>query len=96
MASLQWIGKEAVVGHHREVPYHLLKGNPQLSVGPEGGVGSGNLMVQGDNLIALKALLPYYAGKVKYIYIEACRLGEPRLNRAGVAFRQIPYQIKVS
>jgi adenine-specific DNA-methyltransferase len=70
MASLQWIGKEAVVAHHREVQYHLLKGNPELSVGPDGGVGSGNLLVQGDNLIALKALLPYYAGKVKCIYID--------------------------
>jgi hypothetical protein len=41
MASLQWIGKEAVVGHHREVPYHLLRGDPALSVGEDGGVGSG-------------------------------------------------------
>ena len=40
MASLQWIGKEAVVGHHREVPYHLLKGEPSLSVGEDGGVGT--------------------------------------------------------
>lgn len=70
MASLQWIGKEAVVGHHREVPYHLLKGDPALSVGEDGGVGSGNLLVQGDNLLALKALLPYYAGRVKCIYID--------------------------
>jgi adenine-specific DNA-methyltransferase len=69
MASLNWIGKEAVVGHHREVPYHLLKGNAALSVGDNDGVGSGNLLVQGDNLLALKALLPYYAGKVKCIYI---------------------------
>lgn len=70
MASLQWIGKEAVVGHHREVPYHLLRGVPELSVGEDGGVGSGNLLVQGDNLLALKALLPYYAGRVKCIYID--------------------------
>jgi len=70
MASLQWIGKEAVVGHHREVPYHLLRGEPSLSVGEDGGVGSGNLLVQGDNLLALKALLPYYAGRVKCIYID--------------------------
>ena len=74
MASLNWIGKEAVVGHHREVPYHLLKGDAALSVGDGdgqgGGVGSGNLLVQGDNLLALKALLPYYAGKVKCIYID--------------------------
>ena len=70
MASLQWIGKEAVVGHHREVPYHLLRGDPALSVGEDGGVGSGNLLVQGDNLLALKALLPYYAGRVKCIYVD--------------------------
>jgi site-specific DNA-methyltransferase (adenine-specific)/adenine-specific DNA-methyltransferase len=70
MATLNWIGKEAVVNHHREVPYRLLKGDPKLSVGPDGGVGSGNLLVQGDNLEALKALLPYYGGKVKCIYID--------------------------
>ncbi|MGC4006608.1 MAG: site-specific DNA-methyltransferase [Pirellulales bacterium] len=74
MASLQWIGKDAVVGHHRDVPYHLLKPDSTRSVG-EGdgqghGIGSGNLLVQGDNLLALKALLPYYAGKVKCIYID--------------------------
>ena len=70
MASLNWIGKESVVNHHREVPYRLLKGDPKLSVGEDGGVGSGNLLVQGDNLEALKALLPYYGGKVKCIYID--------------------------
>lgn len=70
MATLHWIGKEAVVNHHREVPYRLLKGDAKLSVGPDGGVGSGNLLVQGDNLEALKALLPYYGGKVKCIYID--------------------------
>jgi len=32
--------------------------------------GDGNLIVQGDNLVAHKALLPYYAGQVKYIYID--------------------------
>ena len=67
MPTLDWIGKKAVVGHHREVPFHLLKTNQELSVGEP---GSGNLLVQGDNLIALKALLPYYAGKVKCIYID--------------------------
>src|SRR4051812_16013845 len=73
MASLQWIGKDAVVGHHRAVPYHLLKGDLKRSVGDTAdgaGVGSGNLLVQGDNLLALKALLPYYHGKVKCIYID--------------------------
>ena len=67
MPTLDWIGKKAVVNHHREVPYHLLKCDRKLSVGDP---GSGNLLVQGDNLLALKALLPYYAGKVKCIYID--------------------------
>ncbi len=67
MPTLDWIGKQAVVNHHREVPYHLLKCDKSLSVGDP---GSGNLLVQGDNLIALKALLPHYAGKVKCIYID--------------------------
>lgn len=70
MATLNWIGKEAVVNHHRQVPYHLLKADPSLSVGEDGGLASGNLLVQGDNLLALKALLPYYGGKVKCIYID--------------------------
>lgn len=67
MPTLEWIGKKAVVNHHREVPYRLLKCDPNLSVGDP---GSGNLLVQGDNLLALKALLPYYAGQVKCIYID--------------------------
>ncbi|MFH1922520.1 MAG: site-specific DNA-methyltransferase [Planctomycetota bacterium] len=67
MPTLDWIGKKAVVNHHREVPYHLLKCDGKLSVGDP---GSGNLLVQGDNLLALKALLPYYAGRVKCIYID--------------------------
>jgi site-specific DNA-methyltransferase (adenine-specific)/adenine-specific DNA-methyltransferase len=67
MPKLDWIGKKAVVNHHREVPFHLLGSNDVLSVGDP---GSGNLLVQGDNLVALKALLPYYAGQVKCIYID--------------------------
>ncbi len=67
MPTLDWIGKKAVLNHHREVPFHLLKCDKPLSVGD---ADSGNLLVQGDNLLALKALLPYYAGKVKCIYID--------------------------
>jgi len=67
MPTLDWMGKKAVLNHHNEVPYHLLRCNGSLSVGD---VGSGNLLVQGDNLLALKALLPYYAGQVKCIYID--------------------------
>jgi site-specific DNA-methyltransferase (adenine-specific)/adenine-specific DNA-methyltransferase len=67
MPSLHWIGKDAVRDHHRQVPYHLLRCDEKLSVGDP---GSGNLLVQGDNLEALKALMPYYGGKVKCIYID--------------------------
>ncbi len=67
MPTLNWIGKEAVVKHHLEVPFHLLKDVPELSCGDP---GSGNLIVQGDNLVALKALLPHYAGQVKCICID--------------------------
>ena len=67
MPTLNWIGKEAVLNHHREVPYRLLKCEGDLS---NGHPGSGNLLVEGDNLEALKALLPYYKGRVKCIYID--------------------------
>ena len=67
MPTLNWIGKEAVENHHHEVPFHLLKDVPELACGDP---GSGNLIVQGDNLLALKALLPYYARQVKCIYID--------------------------
>lgn len=67
MPTLNWIGKEAVVSHHQKVPFHLLKDVPDLACGEP---GDGNLIVQGDNLVALKALLPYYAGQVKCIYID--------------------------
>ena len=67
MPTLDWIGKAAVANHHRKVGYHLLRCDRQLSAGD---ADAGNLLVQGDNLLALKALLPYYAGKVKCIYID--------------------------
>ena len=56
MPTLNWIGKQAVVKHHKEVPFRLLETAPDLSCGD-----SGNLIVQGDNLHALKALLPRVA-----------------------------------
>lgn len=67
MPTLNWIGKEAVEKHHLEIPYRLLEYDDSLSAGDK---ESGNLLIQGDNLHALKALLPYYAGKVKCIYID--------------------------
>jgi len=67
MPTLDWIGKAAVVNHHQQVPFHLLKDTPDRACGD---LGSGNLIIEGDNLVALKALLPYYAGKVQCIYLD--------------------------
>jgi adenine-specific DNA-methyltransferase len=67
MPTLNWIGKEAVEHHHRDVPYRLIHCDGELSAGDP---DAGNLLVQGDNLEALKALLPYYGGQVKCIYID--------------------------
>ncbi len=67
MPTLNWIGREAVINHHNQIPYRLLRCDGELSAGDS---GDGNLLVEGDNLEALKALLPYYAGQVKCIYID--------------------------
>lgn len=68
MPELQFIGKEFVYNHHLTVPYRPLVADPQK------GIGSGslddNLIIYGDNLEALKALLPRYAGKVDCIFID--------------------------
>lgn len=65
MPTLNWIGKQAVENHDKEIPYKLIKCEETV-----GDKDTGNLIVQGDNLEALKALLPYYAGRVKCIYID--------------------------
>lgn len=67
MPTLDWIGKQAVVKHHKDVPIRLLEPVAELSCGNP---ASGNLIVEGDNLHALKALLPRYSGQVKCIYID--------------------------
>jgi adenine-specific DNA-methyltransferase len=68
MPTLQWIGKDAVIRHHKDVPCRLLE--PVLELSQCDGVDCNNLIVQGDNLHALKALLPRYANQVKCIYID--------------------------
>jgi adenine-specific DNA-methyltransferase len=68
MPTLQFKGKNIIWNHHLSVPYHTLEEVPELHFQPE--KDNGNLIIEGDNLIALKALLPEYAGKVKCIYID--------------------------
>ncbi|MGV3720792.1 MAG: site-specific DNA-methyltransferase [Actinomycetota bacterium] len=67
MPELHWCGKEAVLNHHRQVPVHPLAPRPARSVGSP---DAPNLVVEGDNLLALQALLPAYRGAVKCIYID--------------------------
>lgn len=68
MPFLDWVNKNQAKETTREVPYHLLK---QESVhGDVSGANADNLLIQGDNLLALKALIPFYAGRVKCIFID--------------------------
>jgi adenine-specific DNA-methyltransferase len=72
MPVLQFKGKTAVENHHRTVPHHALEFDAKLSLLPKGEAPSleGNLIIEGDNLLALKALLPTHAGRIKCIYID--------------------------
>src|SRR3989338_4674338 len=76
MATINFKGKEIVRNHHLTIPYHELVPDVKKACLP---VGKGlskkpslndNLIIHGDNLLALKALLPTYAERVKCIYID--------------------------
>lgn len=73
MPTLHWIGKDKVVNHHLDVPYRVL--DHQYGFTATDGQSStptqsGNKIIHGDNLEALKSLLPEYEGRVKCIYID--------------------------
>ena len=70
MPTLNWMGKEKVVNHHRDVPYRVLERVPEKGVLDSRGSDCGNMIIHGDNLEALKALLPEYEGKIKCIFID--------------------------
>ena len=80
MPTLDFKGKQHIYAHHLTVPYRPLVADAGKSVvaasaAADGGAGAGggaddNLIIHGDNLLALKALLPRYAGRVKCIYID--------------------------
>jgi len=71
MPTLHWIGKDKVINHHHDVPFKVLdhqytfNGNSSTVID-----ASPNKIIHGDNLEALKALLPEYEGKIKCIYID--------------------------
>ena len=72
MPKLDWIGKDKVVNHHINVPYRVLKhiygfhSNSKSTAIADGD----NMVIHGDNLEAIKSLLPRYEGQVKCIYID--------------------------
>ena len=72
MPTLNWIGKDKVLNHHQEVPYKVLEHKFGVVDGEEtsDNTKSGNLIIHGDNLEALKSLLPKYQGKIDCIYID--------------------------
>ena len=67
MPTLKWIGKDKVINYHNEVPFRSLNERREYSVN---GNETENLLIKGDNLEALKALLPYYYNRIKAIYID--------------------------
>ena len=67
MPLLQWLTRDEDIHRASKAPYRLLEEASEFSYGNQ---DTGNMLIQGDNLEALKSLLPYYAGKVKCIYID--------------------------
>ena len=67
MPTLNWLTRDTDIHAVARVPYRLLEEASDLSAGDP---DAGNLLIQGDNLEALKALLPFYAGQVKCVYID--------------------------
>ena len=68
MPTLDFKGKQHIYAHHLTVPWRPLVPNPEKSIGT--GAIDDNLIIHGDNLHALKALLPRYGGRVKCVYID--------------------------
>jgi adenine-specific DNA-methyltransferase len=66
MPTLEWIGKDKVVNHHQDVPFRVMEHRYTYPASGD----SENMIIHGDNLDALKALLPRYEGRVKCIYID--------------------------
>jgi adenine-specific DNA-methyltransferase len=65
MPELTWLGDAKAPEAATRIPCRLLQAIKQL-----GDAGADNLLTQGDNLDALKSLLPFYAGRVKCIFID--------------------------
>ena len=68
MPTLDFKGKQHIYSHHLTVPYHPIELDESRSCNPSG--ADDNLIIHGDNLHALKTLLPRYANRIKCIYID--------------------------
>ncbi len=68
MPTLNWLGKSEALESARKVPYRILDAREELSYGDRS--SAENILIQGDNLEALKAIKPFFAGEVKCIYID--------------------------
>ena len=67
MPLLHWLTRDDDIHAAAQTPYRLLE---EVASQSQGDRDAGNMLIQGDNLATLKALLPYYAGRVKCIYID--------------------------
>lgn len=65
MPYIDWMGKDDVKDHHKSIAYKTIECKEEI-----GDIDSENMIIKGDNLLALKSLLPYYASSVKMIYID--------------------------
>lgn len=79
MPILEWLNKGEATKVTKKLPYRILKANAELSYGEK----SENMIIKGDNLEALQALLPYYKGQVKCIYIDPPYNTGSRINSDG-------------
>jgi adenine-specific DNA-methyltransferase len=70
MPTLDWLARDAAFRMAEAVPTRVLRPHPAVSQVGDASRGSGNLLIQGDNVAALKALLPFYRGRVKCIFID--------------------------
>jgi len=70
MPTLDFKGKQFVYAHHLSVPYRTLEMDRKKSFPAKDAPEEGNLIIHGDNLHALKALLPRYINRIKCIYID--------------------------
>ena len=83
MPMLKWAGKNKVVNHHNEVPFRVLGRKWKFPGGTRGNASlpDENMVIHGDNLAALKALLPRYEGRVNHA-------SPPRTGRSGICRRR--------